>query len=72
MDQGTDYKIEGEYCPSCLLGQIVKRNGAYSNFLACNRYPRCNFLSTAKPKLTTSDKLELEADDWLENNKEKL
>ena len=71
-EKSPNYKLEGEYCPACLIGQIIQRNGPYSVFLACDRYPRCNFISIAKPKLTISDKLELEADEWLEKNKEKL
>lgn len=65
-EQSEYYKIEGEYCPACLLGQIIKRTGPHSAFLACNRYPQCNFISIAKPKLSPCEKLDREADEWLE------
>ena len=64
--QNPNYKLEGEYCPECLIGQIIKKNGPYSDFLACDRYPKCDFISSAKTE-SSSDDLEHQADEILKN-----
>lgn len=65
------HKLEGEYCPACLIGQIIVKNGPYSKFLACNRYPGCNFISMAKPALSNDEDLDREADEWLAKHTKK-
>lgn len=56
----------GEYCPKCLIGTIVRKNGKYGEFLACDRYPYCYFIDKIKKdELSEKGKLEAEADELL-------
>lgn len=32
---------QGEPCPKCKVGYLVRRHGKYGYFLGCNRYPQC-------------------------------
>jgi DNA topoisomerase-1 len=33
----------GEKCPQCGEGQLVQRTGRFGPFIACSRYPDCNY-----------------------------
>ncbi|MDN5638501.1 MAG: UvrD-helicase domain-containing protein, partial [Staphylococcus equorum] len=35
-------------CPKCNQGRIWKKTGPYGEFMACNRYPNCNYKRTLK------------------------
>lgn len=45
---------EGEECPYCQQGQIIKRIGKYGSFWACSNFPNCGF--TQSEKLTVKNK----------------
>ncbi len=44
---GRDAVLLGD-CPKCENGQLVIKNGKYGKFLACNKYPKCNFTKDIK------------------------
>lgn len=35
-------------CPKCGQGRIWKKSGKFSDFLACNRYPNCEYTKSLK------------------------
>lgn len=43
--------IETHQCPNCETGKLIKRNGKYGDFWACNNYPSCK--TNAKDKNNT-------------------
>ncbi|MFN2466471.1 MAG: type I DNA topoisomerase [Candidatus Dormibacteria bacterium] len=34
----------GEACPKCEVGELVKREGRYGEFVGCSRYPECDYI----------------------------
>jgi DNA topoisomerase I len=34
----------GESCPKCAVGELVKREGRYGEFVGCSRYPECDYI----------------------------
>ena len=40
----------GEKCPKCEEGDLVKKHGRYGEFIACNRYPDCDFTRNVKER----------------------
>lgn len=36
---------EGDQCPSCLEGKLVKRQGKYGKFLGCWNFPKCKYIA---------------------------
>lgn len=53
---------EGQNCPNCLSGTIVRRNGRYGDFMACDNYPRCMNIGRVLPELNSND---FQTQDWL-------
>jgi len=54
---------EGDICPYCKVGSVIKRKGRFSYFLACSIFPSCSFSQAlAKEKKNKLDQL---ADDIL-------
>ncbi|HQO08859.1 MAG TPA: type I DNA topoisomerase [Clostridiales bacterium] len=33
-------------CPKCKTGKLVERTGKFGKFIACNNYPKCNYIHT--------------------------
>ena len=56
---------EKEYCPKCLLGKKVKKNGKYGEFISCIRYPYCDYVEKIQEN---KDDLEKQADEILKQN----
>lgn len=44
---GRDAVLLGQ-CPDCEGGNLIKRNGKYGEFLACTKYPKCNYTKNIK------------------------
>jgi ssDNA-binding Zn-finger/Zn-ribbon topoisomerase 1 len=61
--------MQGEYCPKCLSGKVIRKNGKYGDFLACDRYPLCDYVEKlSKKEMANKSKLEVEADEFLRNH----
>jgi len=39
---------EGEECPYCKSGAILKKSGRYGSFWACSNFPNCGFTQNIK------------------------
>ena len=40
----------GEQCPKCGVGELVKRQGRYGEFVGCSRYPECDYIKDKAEK----------------------
>lgn len=64
---------EGEVCPSCNIGKLVKRNGKWGSFLGCDMFPHTGCQFIGKMDQEDKDDLEMIADNILrENNSSNL
>ena len=36
--------VEGQVCPQCSEGELVKKRGRFGEFLGCSRYPDCKYI----------------------------
>ena len=41
LDSANSENPPVQTCPKCKKGVMVIRSGPYSNFLGCNRFPKC-------------------------------
>ena len=65
---------EGDRCPSCEVGKLVRKNGRWGDFLGCDMYRHtgCNFIGKLEAGQDKDD-LEKMADNILrQHNKEYL
>lgn len=58
---------EGQNCPYCATGTIVRKTGRYGDFMACDNYPRCAAVGRIDPQVNS---LDFSTQEWLlKNNK---
>lgn len=65
---------EGDACPNCKVGKMIRKQGRYGDFLGCDMYRHtgCNFIGRLAQEENKSS-LELQADEILRrHNKEYL
>jgi len=41
---------EGELCPKCKKGHLVKKRSSYGLFLGCDQYPECHYVQSIKKR----------------------
>ncbi len=60
---------EGDICPQCHKGIILKRHGRYNDFMGCSEYFHCSFTAQIiDSRLMNIKELEKIADEILEIN----
>jgi ssDNA-binding Zn-finger/Zn-ribbon topoisomerase 1 len=60
---------EGDTCPWCKSGMIIKRNGPYGQFYGCTNYFRCSFsVRIIDSSERQAINLERQADEILKKN----
>jgi len=47
----VEVETTGEKCPKCQEGEVVVRLGKFGKFLACSRYPECDFKGNYQNKV---------------------
>lgn len=60
---------DGQQCPYCTTGTIVKKSGKYGDFMACNNFPRCAAVGRVVSEVNKSD---FEVQEWLLKNNKKI
>jgi ssDNA-binding Zn-finger/Zn-ribbon topoisomerase 1 len=61
--------LEGQSCPYCATGTIVKRTGCYGDFMACDNYPRCAAVGRISPSVNQAD---FATQEWLLKNNKRI
>jgi ssDNA-binding Zn-finger/Zn-ribbon topoisomerase 1 len=56
-----------EYCPKCVIGNKIERQGKYGFFIGCTRYPKCDYVEKSATG-PNKGRLEMEADEILKKN----
>jgi DNA topoisomerase-1 len=50
----VEAEVTGEKCPKCQEGEVVVRTGRFGKFLACSRYPECDYKANYVEKVNIS------------------
>jgi DNA topoisomerase-1 len=50
----VEVELTGDKCPKCQQGDVVIRMGRFGKFLACSRYPECDFKESYVEKINVA------------------